>query len=286
MAMELQTSYHNRNFKFTSYSDVLYEFNLAQRIISYAKEQSPPTTTEFHACSFYTSFCRKPMAYALSLLGSCMHSMMTGDKEDQEMFMKIIEESGITDFGRDDSLVSFLVEKTGKDDFTVAEILAETYHVAAQTQLPDDTETAILWWAYSAHICYAGNYKLKDLRRAINKAIVATQQRDDDLWGPSMWRGSAHQKLSLLVARYFEEKKCSFVLPRVDRSRRPDGNLAIFCGDHLICPNFDRIIRLDNERQMKKRDNYGDYFDTAEVEQEHGAEVDDERIGQEHSTES
>ena len=93
--MELQTSYHNRNFKFTSYSDVLHEFNLAQRIISYAKEQSPPTTTEFHACSFYTSFSRKPMAYTLSLLGSCMHSMMTGDKEDQEMLIKIIDQLGL-----------------------------------------------------------------------------------------------------------------------------------------------------------------------------------------------
>jgi hypothetical protein len=37
---------------------------------------------------------------------------------------------------------------------------------------------------------------------------------------------------------------------------------------------------------MSKRANYGDYFDTAEVEQEHGAEADDVGNGQEHSTES
>lgn len=212
----------------------------------------------------------KPMAFALSMLGSTMHSMLTGGYHD--MFEAIIEESGMADLERDDSLISFLMEKTGKHDFSVLAIIAETYHVAALTQLPDDTETAILWWGYAAHICYAGDYKLKDLRKAVNKAIVATQQRDDDMWGPSMWRGSAHQKLSLLVARYFQERSGNFVLPRVDRKGRPDGSLAIFCGDHMICPNFDRAIRLDNERQNRNK-SYGDYFDTAEVEQEHGAEA-------------
>lgn len=285
LAMELQTAYHNRDSKFTDKHEVLYEFKLAQRIISYAKEQSPPTTTEFNACSFYTSFSRKPMAFALSMLGSCMHCMLT--EGHHEMLLAIAEESGMTDIERDDSLISFLIEKTGLQDFNFAAVIAETYHVAAETQLPDDTQTAILWWGYSAHICYAGNYKLKDLRNAINKAIAATQLRDDDLWGPSMWRGSAHQKLSLLVARFFEEKSGSFVLPQVTqekRSGRPEGSLAIFCGDHLICPNFHRAIRLDNERQNGNRAGYDDYFDTAEVEQEHGAEAEAE-IEQEQSTE-
>ena len=124
---------------------------------------------------------------------------------------------------------------------------------------------------------------MKDLRSAINKAIVATQQRDDDLWGPSKWRGSSHQKLSLLVARYFEEKSGNFVLPLVKQSSRSDGSVAIFCGDHLICPNFDRAIRLDVERQMRNRPGYDEYFDTAEVEQEHGAESE---IELEHGAES
>ena len=222
----------------------------------------------------------KPMAFALSLLGSSMHAMLNGHPE---FFEAIIEESGMTDLERDDSLVSFLIEKTGKHEFSVISIIAETYHVAALTQLPDDKETAILWWSYAAHICYAGDYKLKDLRNAINKAIVATQQRDDEIWGPSVWRGSSHQKLSLLVARYFEERSGKFVLPRVQRRSRPDGSLAIFCGDHLICPNFDRAIRLDSERQCNK---YGDYFDTAEVEQEYGAEaeIEQEQGGDESQT--
>jgi hypothetical protein len=281
LAMELRTQYTNRDNEFNTHrGDVLYEINLAQRIISYASEQSPPTTNQFDAWNFYMSFGRKPLAFALASLGSSMHTMWM-DKP--SMLKEMIKEAGLMDAERDDNLISFLIEKTGKEYFSVVSMIAETYHVAAMTQLPDDQETAILWWAYGAHICYAGGYKMKDLRGAINKAIVATQQMDGDLWGPSKWRGSSHQKLSLLVERYFQEKSGSFVLPMVKQSSRPDGSLAIFCGDLMICTNFDRAIQLDIKRHKESRtDVMDEYFDTSVVEQEHGAEV----VGQEHDTAS
>ena len=75
LCMELTTAYTARNFVKPKLDELVYEWNLAQEIITTAKQQTPPNGSSFDAKMFYTTFSRKPLAYALTYLGSGMNQV-------------------------------------------------------------------------------------------------------------------------------------------------------------------------------------------------------------------
>merc|ERR1712032_474793 len=93
------------------------------------------------------------------------------------------------------------------------------------------------------------------------------------------WKGHPYQKVSLVVARYFDDKPDDFIVPRVEESVRPDNSLALFCEGNLLAANFDRELRLHQLKVMKGRNDdqkkREQYLDTTEIEKEHGVESKD-----------
>ena len=149
LCMELQTAETLRNDDNPSLEEVVYEFNLAQQIINYAKSIPPPTSNKFDEHMFHVTFGRKPLAFACGRLGNSLNLL----NSNQELLTKAMEAVGLMDEERDDNLLSFLVERSGGVGFR--SLLAETYHEAAIAQLQDDKEAAILWCksAYVFTLC-------------------------------------------------------------------------------------------------------------------------------------
>ncbi len=266
--MELVTANTMRNDDMDNVETILYEFQLAKDIINIAKKQAKPTTKDFSDWDFYTAYGRKPLAYACSYLASNLHSLRWSSGE---LLVEVLKKSELLTPGRDDNIYPLIAAVTTREDHNVITLIAETYKLAAIHQLPDDKETAILWWGNAAHIAEAGGYHMGELRAAINKAIIADQTMDEDMFGEGVWKGSTYQRQSMLLARHYQDKPDDFILPRLERERRPDGNIALFVDGHVLCLNFDKFLRLDHNKQ-KRGKKVDEYFDTTDVAKEHGAE--------------
>ncbi|KAL9178915.1 hypothetical protein ACHAXT_011888 [Thalassiosira profunda] len=266
--MELVTAQSLRGNEAPNLEEAIYEFGLAQDIINCAMASDPPSEGSFEGWVFYVSFSRKPLAFACSYLGATMTRLR---QEDPDLLEEVVKKTGIMEGDRDDNLMAFLFEQTGEAGFSMLSAIAETYKQAALAQLYDDTERAILWWGYTAHVALAGGYKLGDLRAGINNAVIATQEMDEELLGPCAWKGSTYQKQSMLMARYYQDKRDDFILPRLEMSKRPDGNLALFVDGQLLVHNFDKDMRIEWKKWKDRNREEDDYLDTTEVEQEHGA---------------
>mmetsp|Transcript_3531 Transcript_3531/g.7804 ORF Transcript_3531/g.7804 Transcript_3531/m.7804 type:complete len:735 (-) Transcript_3531:443-2647(-) len=264
--MELVTAQTLRNDETPKLEIAVYEFNLAQEIITIAKKQPRPTENSFDSWMFYTSFSRKPLAFACSYLASTMHSM----RNNPDLLLEVIARTGLFYPDRGDNLFSLVSEATAKDEFSVNSMIAETYKLAAMNQLLDDKETAILFWGCAVHIAYAGGYKIVELRTAINNAIIASQKMDEELFGPSVWRGHTYQKQSMLLARYYQDERDDFILPILELEVRPDGSVSLFVDGQVLCMNFDKHLRMEKKKFRDKTTD--EYLDTSEIEKEHGAE--------------
>lgn len=264
LLMEMVTAFTIRNHVKPKLEELVYEFDLAQEIITIAKQQLPPTSNTFNGWMFYTVFSRKPLAYCCSHLAGTMNTM----KSYPQLFIEAIERSGMADPNREDNLMTLITETSAFDsvELNMNALIAETYKLAAMAQLHDDKETSILWWGYASHICHAGGgYTMGNLRYGINKAAIAAQEMDP-LFGPSKWKGSIYQKEAMLLAMYFQDEKDDFVFPPLDIERRPDGNLAVFVAGQVLCMNFDRHVEMHKKKlEDKEKDAY---FDTTEVEKE------------------
>ncbi|KAL7538032.1 hypothetical protein ACHAWF_005971 [Thalassiosira exigua] len=265
LCMELQTAQTLRNWDTPRLEELVYEWNLLQEIITIAKKQPMPTgTLSFDAWMFYTTFSRKPLAHALSVFGSSMVQM----KSHFDLFMDAMKETGLMDRDRDDNLLSFIGDESDPNGLlNVNSLIAETYKQAALAQLPDDKEAAILWWGYASGLLHAGDYKLGDLRSAINSAVVASQ-RIDPLFGsgPDQWKGSVYQKEALLVARYYQDESDDFVLPQLMMEERADGKLSAVIDGQLLCMDMGVHYRAQKRKGVDKtRDAY---LDVSEVQDE------------------
>lgn len=262
MCMELQTAETLRNDDEPNLDEIVYEFKLAQQIINYAKTVQPPKTNDFKKHMFYVTFGRKPLAFACGRLGNNMNML----NYNQELLEKAIEAAGLMDSERDDNLLSFLVERSGGVGFRSS--LAETYHEAAKAQLQDDKEAAILWWCYAAHLVDCGGYTMGHLRAGINNAVVASQRLDPLFVLPGPWKGSVYQKEALLVARYYQDETDDFVLPQLQRSRRPDGKLSVFIDGNMLCYDLNQGYRISNKREKEQNKKKDDYLDVSAVKEE------------------
>ena len=262
--MELITAQTLRNDEPPKLDVAVYEFNLAQEIITIARKQPHPIGNTFNEWNFYTSFSRKPLAFACSYLASNMNPF----KIAPDLLVKIMDRTGLMDPTRDDNLYSLLSATHDQEGLSVYSAIAETYKVAAMNQLPDDKETPILWWGYAAHLALAGDYKMKDLRKGINNAVLASQMMDEELWGPNPWKGSTYQTQALSLARHFQDKPDEFILPRLEMEKRPDGNIALFVNGQVLCMNLKPKLQRPRNPDKKTKQ----YLDTTEIEKEHGAE--------------
>ena len=262
LCMELQTAQTLRNDEEPSLVELVYEFELAQQIIKYAKQQQPPKTNDFKKHMFYVTFGRKPLAFACGRLGNSMNML----NYNQKLLTEAIEAAGLMDSSRDDNLLSFLVERSGGVGFRSS--LAETYHEAAKAQLQDDKEAAILWWCYAAHLVDCGGYTMGHLRAGINNAVVASQRLDPLFVLPGPWKGSVYQKEALLVARYYQDETDDFVLLQLQRSRRPDGKVSVFIDGNLLCYDLNQGYRISNKREKENIKKKDDYLDVSEVKEE------------------
>lgn len=232
-------------------------------------KQPKPTGNGFDEWSFYTSFGRKPLAYACSYLASNINAL----NRKPSLLMSVLTKTEMIDPEREDNLFSFLAEASGMKEFSVNSLLAELYRVAASQQLVDDEERSILWWGCAANIAYAGGYTVGDLRKAVNSAAVASSQVDADLFGPPKWKGSTFPTIAMEVARYYQEKPGDFILPVLETEKRPDGRVGLFADGQVLCMNFDQLMRSKRRTNGGERDNAtSKYLDTSNVEKEHGTE--------------
>jgi len=270
MSAELQVAQTMRGNKQPSIKDAAYEFELAQGIINIAKTTSKPTGHSFDEWMFYTCFGSKPLAFACSYLAGTMSAMKSNP--DSDFLFKVIQQTGLMDPDNDDNLVTFVAESTGLEEFSVNSLIAETYRLGALNQLPDDKELAILWWGCAVHMCYSGGYQIVKLRCAIENAFIATRERDEELWGADVYKGSTQQKQALHVAMYYQEKPDDFILPMLTMETRPDGNVCLFTDGQLLCMNFDKDLRIAEKHFDGMSKEANSYLDIKEVEKEHGAE--------------
>ena len=77
-----------------------------------------------------------------------------------------------------------------------------------------------------------------------------------------------------MLARHFETKSDSFVLPPLELSPDRDGNIAVIVDGAVLSMNFEKHL-LREQKKYGKFDGdpkYQEYLDTSEVEREHGAE--------------
>lgn len=271
MSMELTTARTLVGGKLPTREEVEYSFPLAEEIITIARDEPLPVGESYTEWMMDVAYRRKPLANACTHLAGTMNSML----KDAMLLMEVFKSTGITSHEREDSLYCFLDETvTQTAGGNLNSLIAETYKHAAMSQLEDDNETTILWWGYAAHMCQAGNYKIRDLRQAINNAVDASHKRDKGLFGPEIWKGSTYQKQSLMLARYYEGKEDGFVLPPLQFSPRPDGSLALFVDGNMLAMKFDKLMRSESKRFEHNRPdkNRDAYLDTSEVEMEHGSD--------------
>ena len=247
------------------------EFNLAQEIITIAKDEVMPFGTSYDDWMMDAACRRKPLATACTHLAGTMNTML----RNCNLLVEVMERTGLTDYERDDNLYSFLDEDLTPDlrpTKMLNSLIAETYKHAAIAQLDDADDNTILWWGYAAHISQAGGYKIGDLRRAIDNALDSSQKRDKELFGPDITRGSTYQQQAMMLERYYESKKDDFILPSLDLSPRPDGSIALFVDGQILTMNFDKMMRSESKRFEHKRPDKERraYMDTSEAEKEHG----------------
>ena len=250
---------------------VEFGFNLAQEIITIAKNQALPVTNHYDDWIMDAAYRRKPLANACTYLAGTMNSML----KDAYALLDLMQKTGMTATDRDDKLYSFLDETvTQNTNGNLNSIIAECYKHAAINQLDDDNECPILWWGYAAHICQAGGYRIRDLRYAMNNAVESSQKRDKELFGPEIWKGSTYQRQALMLERYYESKEDDFILPPLQLSPRPDGSIALFVEGNVLAMNFDKLMRSESKRfEHKRPDKKRDAFlDTSEIEKVHGSE--------------
>ena len=106
------------------------------------------------------------------------------------------------------------------------------------------------------------------LRSGINNAVAASQQLDPLFVLPGVWKGSVYQKEALLVVRYYQDETDDFVLPPLERSRRPDGKISAFIDGNLLCYDIGQEYRISAKRDKKMNKKKDDYLDTSAVKEE------------------
>ena len=72
-----------------------------------------------------------------------------------------------------------------------------------------------------------------------------------------------------MMAKHFQSREDSFVLPPLEMVAGSSGNIALMAGDKVISLNFER--HLERERKKRLNDMGGaDQLDTSELQKEHG----------------
>jgi hypothetical protein len=268
------------------------EIRFNKRIIDSVAQHPPRTLPHTHFQPHdEVAFYLKPLAFAHTSLAVLLgkmpgHLVHTPGPEGSSKFM----------IGGED-WVAFMVSEAlllgTKDRRCLYAVMANQYRLAAESQLLDAEDGAILWWGYAANMTktsgYRGNwepedgadaigYTLGDLRYAIKRAQTATLARDTLLWGEDDRAGGSYEGQALIVAGWLEDKDDDWELPHVlmetsDSSGRTQLLIEQPEGDVVICEDFEAYITRDQaqdvpqERKQKKAEMQSKLL---ELEGEHG----------------
>jgi len=255
------------------------EISLALEIIELVKgvdlSNFYPATDVAHPlyCELDTvAHIRKPLAYAHGLIAATLSQL------DQLIFFgKVPEKIWRT--------LCNLVGLVGPGDKrTRNAVIAHHYRCAAESDLPDSRDGAVLWWSYSNHMLQSGNsqhnndgnntaFTLGDLREVIRKAEAAHNARDTGLFGPDGTVGSPHAMATKMVAAHFRNEGDTFVLPKLKYEKKK-GKTAMVIGGVTLCKDISDMNRVSCEYLAKmnygRNDAQSDMYDVLE---EHGAKV-------------
>ena len=241
--------------------------DLCLEIISMAADMDDPhiSNGENHNIgqrnrSFILDYCvrRRHLALSHSSIAAMLASVRSSTTKPEE-FCHVAQHHGFVDSSQD----------TSCDPFA---IIGKQYLKAAQAQIPDASDAAILWWAYGAHIAQASKtsgFILGDLSHAIKQAESCEEARDIYLFGVNLQRGGSYETISKLTARRFAEEDDSFILPQIVLSYESENKQRLILGDEIICDDFENAAGLESNLRNKNRDEY-EWMDTSDLEKKHG----------------
>ena len=203
------------NFQGSSYDltggpfPVSKEIDLCNAVIKSATDHPPHAMGGMGHLIHDAAFRRVPLASAHSLLASVLsqipaHLRVVGSEAEGSARPMV----GTTDWAE------FMQEKglavTGANLFAV---VAEHYHLAADAQLVDADDAAILWWGFGANMVQAegrgdgkpGGYTLGELRQGVAMARRCREKRDKLLFGEDDTAGGTCESHIRRLIRF----KCS-----------------------------------------------------------------------------
>lgn len=146
-------------------------------------------------------------------------------------------------------------------------IIAEHYCIAAEAQLPDADDAAILWWGAAANMAEApetDGFTLGKFRYAMEKADAACRARAVEIFGPDTNHGGSYQTECRLVLEYYAGESDSFVLPKLCIVSRRNGILDLKLDGEILCENFEDYLNREKARREETMEKF------SEVEEKYG----------------
>jgi tetratricopeptide (TPR) repeat protein len=256
------------------------EVQLKMKMIRSATEH-PPRDFNLTRLQDDAIYRRKPLTYAHGGLASLLGRMpgfieMVPDEADADMPPNF-EIGG-------ESFFKFMVENKllhgHHDPRNLYAVIAEHYRLAAENQLMDADDAAILWFGYAANMVRADatkgswvpsdgakentdGYTLGDLRYAIRQARKAAAARAVSIWGEDLTTGGSYEGQAEAVCEFFAREADSFLLPEVHVEGTSAGNTQLVFHegepgnktgpDVVICADFERFMARDMTEKDRAR---------------------------------
>lgn len=217
------------------------ELKLACEIVSLSKSIDMKSECKTDRQVFETVFGRRPLAFAHAAIAGSLIQLSPGAIT--KKVAKTLAQLGLRDENDPRNLIAIAVEH---------------YRLAAETELHDGDSAPTLWWAYAGNMVAAGTvrgdkdttkpgYYLGELRRAIQKANEASRERNFEVFGDCLEKGGTCEMLARLVAKHFQDKDDSFVLPKLEYHVGDNEKVSLCVAGETVCVNFSRYI--DREAQ-------------------------------------
>jgi len=230
---------------------------LCQKISAMAQTIDGFPSDPYKKAQLEVAWVRKPLAMAHSILAS--HLCILHRRLDKQEFLAVVKQHGLLP---GDAL-----------DFDPYAMIAEHYHIAAQNELPDADEGAILWWGYAANLAQSSTAQqrtLGDLRSAIATAQANDKSRDVNLFGENRQANGEFESMAKLTADHFQDQPDTFVFPKL-LFILPERILELEDGT-MLCNDFEKYQRnelkaLDEDRRNERRNKV---MDTTALDKEFG----------------
>lgn len=208
--------------------------------------------------SMKVAFQRKPTAQVHSIIASVIKQC--SEKVSDEDLLRLLARTGFIEADDTRSLFAIIVEH---------------YRIAANAQLPDADDAAILWWGVAANMAGApetDGFTLGEFRYAMKKADIACRARAVEFFGPDENCGGSYHTISTLVLKRYADEDDSFILPKLNTISRRNGIKDLEMGGAIICQNFGVYVKQE-QRKFEKI-----VQKAPEVEKEHGMDSDQEGL--------